>query len=209
MNELFFDIETRPTLDSALIKRISAGVKPPGQYKKPDSIAKWWAEEGALAVNEALQRTALDGTYGRLAAFGWAKNDEPVKCVYGDDERGMLEAAVTYFERQITLVAFNGEFDLRFLFQRMVINHVPVPYWLRDALEKRYDGWVDPMKQWAGFRGYIKQADLEAALGIPREFDKITGADVADSIATGDWGAVELHCITDVENLRAIYRRLG
>jgi hypothetical protein len=209
MNELFFDIETRPTSDNVLIKRISAGVKPPGQYKKPESISKWWAEEGALAVNEALQRTALDGTYGRLAAFGWAADDDPVKCVYGDDERGMLNAAASYFARRNTLIAFNGEFDLRFLFQRMVINHVPVPNYLREALMKRYDGWVDPMKEWAGFRGYIKQADLEAALGIPREFDKITGADVADSIATGDWGAVELHCITDVENLRAIYRRLG
>jgi hypothetical protein len=208
MNELFFDIETRPTSDNALIKRIAAAVKPPGQYKKPESIQKWWAEEGALAVNEALQRTALDGTYGRLAAFGWAADDDPVKCVYGDDERGMLNVAASYFARRNTLIAFNGEFDLRFLFQRMVINHVPVPNYLREALMKRYDGWVDPMKEWAGFRGYIKQADLEAALGIPREFDKITGADVADSIATGDWGAVELHCITDVENLRAIYRRM-
>jgi hypothetical protein len=207
MNELFFDIETRPTSDNALIKRIAAAVKPPGQYKKPESIQKWWAEEGALAVNEALQRTALDGTYGRLAAFGCAADDEPVKCVYGDDEQGMLQSAASYFERRRTFIAFNGEFDLRFLFQRMVINHVPVPHYLREALMKRYDGWVDPMKEWAGFRGYIKQVDLEAAMGIQRPAD-ITGADVADAIAVGDWAAVERHCILDVDGLRLIYRRM-
>jgi hypothetical protein len=209
MNQLFIDIETRRTSDQALIRRLMDSVSPPGNYKKAESIAEWWKNEGATARAEAVNRTALDGTYGRLASFAWALGDSPTKCVYGDDELGMLHTAEQVLDEALNateVVAFNGEFDLRFLYQRMIINRVRVPWKLRHALKAR-DGFIDPMKEWGGFKGYIKQAELEAALGIPRE-DAITGADVGDAIDAGDWAAVEHHNVTDVENLREIYRRM-
>jgi uncharacterized protein YprB with RNaseH-like and TPR domain len=208
VNELFIDIETRRTADQALIKRLMESVSPPGNYKKAETIAEWWKNEGATARLEAVNRTALDGTYGRLASVAWAMNDEAVKCVRGDDELALLNAAAIEFRvnTPMDIVAFNGEFDLRFLYQRMVINKIPVPHPLRHALRVR-EGWIDPMRLWAGFKGTIKQTELELALGISRE-DAIAGADVGTAIDAGDWGAVEYHNMCDVENLRAIYRRM-
>jgi 3'-5' exonuclease len=205
MSEFFFDIETQRTGNAALIKAITAGVKPPGSYKKPETIQKWWAEEGPEAVQEAVNRTALDGTYGRIASFAWAIGDQPVKAVYGPDERVILEVASDVFVHAFNPVAFNGEFDVRFLWQRMIVNHVIIPERLPSPNSR--DGWYDPMREWAGYRGYIKQTDLELALGITRETD-ITGADVGDAIDCGDWETVGRHNSLDVENLRLIYRRM-
>lgn len=206
---VFFDIETRRTADPALIARLKASVQPPGNISKAETLAAWWKEKAPAAQLEAIEKTSLDGTYGRLASFAWAIQDDTVRCVYGEDEPGMLHSACQVFTdpRRGQLVAFNGEFDLRFLKQRMIINRIPVPTAISAALSQR-DGFFDPMKEWAGFRGYIKQADLEAALGTPRDKDDITGADIGTAIDAGDWEAVERHNITDVDNLREIYRRL-
>lgn len=207
---LFFDIESRRTSDPQLIARLQASVKPPGNISKAETLAAWWKEKAPVAQLEAIEATALDGTYGRLASFAWAIGDGPVKCVYGDDEFGMIDAARQAFTDPARgqLVAFSGEFDLRFLMQRMIIKGVTVPSAIRAALSQR-DGFFDPMKEWAGFRGYIKQVDLERALGIARDHDYITGADVGTAIDAGDWESVERHNVADVENLRAIYRRMA
>jgi 3'-5' exonuclease len=204
----YFDIESRRTDNAALIRRISDRVKPPGQYKKADSIAKWWADEGQAAIAEAIDRTALDGTYGRLASIAWAYGDDAVKVMSGDDEFGMLHAAHDIFIEMegAQIVAFNGDFDLRFLWQRMIIRSVVVPVRLTQALTNR-DGFYDPMRAWAGYKGYISQQDLAAAMGIEVE-DKTTGADIGDMILAGDWGAVEAHNISDVETLRSIHKRM-
>lgn len=206
---IFFDIESRRTDDPAVIARLKASVQPPGNISKAETLAAWWKEKAPAAQLEAIEKTSLDGTYGRLASFAWTIGDEQVKCVYGDDEVGMLHSVGLAFMHPARgqLVAFNGEFDLRFLKQRMIINRIPVPTAISAALSQR-DGFFDPMKEWAGFRGYIKQVDLEAALGIRRDNDYITGADVGAAIDVCDWTAVERHNIADVENLREIYQRI-
>jgi hypothetical protein len=207
MTQLFLDVETRRTGNQKLVERLMGSVKPPGSMSKPETIAKWWAESGPAARLEAVNKTALDGTYGRLASLAWAAGDDAVKCVYGDDEPGMLAAAAFLFEYNETIVAFNGDFDLRFLMQRMIINGIPVPYRLRAAIKQR-DGYYDPMREWAGFKGYIKQSELAEAMGIVVD-DETTGADIGTMIDAGDWAAVERHNISDVETLREIYRRMS
>ena len=209
MTQLFIDIETRRTGNQKLVERLMGSVKPPGSMSKPETIAKWWAENGAQARLEAVNKTALDGTYGRLASFAWAVDDETVKCVRGEAESSVLYVAanVIAIARDEQIVAFNGDFDLRFLLQRMIINGVPVPHAIRRALSER-DGYYDPMREWAGFRGYIKQSELAEAMGIAVD-DETTGADIGTMIDAGDWAAVERHNISDVETLRAIYKRMN
>ena len=203
------DIETRRTEDPAVIRRLQASVKPPGQYKKADSIAQWHATEGAAARVEAVSRTALDGTYGSLASVAWVVNDDAPQEVHGDDEAGMLHAVreilsgCANIPGSPTLVAFNGEFDFRFLKKRFIINRIPAPY----LPLNRWDSYFDPMKEWEGYRGYISQADLEAALGIVRD-DDMTGAGIGDAIDTGDWASVVKHNLEDVRCLREIYKRM-
>lgn len=204
MEPFFLDIETRRTADLALIKRISAKVKPPGTHKKPETIQKWWAEEGEAARTAAIEETALNGTYGRLASVAWTDIVGDIHVTKDHDEQRMLGRISAEFIDDRDIVAFNGEFDLRFLYQRIIVNGFKVPRRLRRALSDR-NGFIDPMKDWAGFRGYVSQADLAAAMGI-ENLDKTTGADMAALIDAENWDAVEFHNANDVSILMQIYR---
>lgn len=207
---LFFDIETQRTGDPAVIARLQGNIKPPGNYKKPESIAQWWASEGVALKAEAANKTALDGTYGRLATFGYAVADGDIKVIggAGTSEQELLEGVLMAFAEAHAdrYVAFNGEFDVRFLYKRFVINMVDPPAIFKRLLLER-DALFDPMRIWEGFRGYISQADLEYALGIQRN-DKIDGSMVGDHIDIGDWDTVRNHNSEDIRCLREIYRRL-
>lgn len=211
MNCLYLDCETRATDNAAIIKRIVSKVKPPGSMKKEETIANWWATEGAAAKAEAVAKTALDGTWGRLAAVGYAMGDDPVQVISGNDEASLLHRirqVINEFNMEAksrdVLVAFNGEFDFRFLKQRFIVNHIKPPHLPLD----RGDYFFDPMKEWAGYRGYISQADLEIALGIERNDPIGSGADIGAAIDAGDWASVVRHCEIDVTNLREIHRRM-
>src|ERR1700688_83977 len=177
MSQVFVDIETQRTDNPAVIRRLQDAVRPPGQYKKPESIAQWMATDGATAKLEAVANTALDGTYGRLATIGYAVGDDDPVVISGETtpESAMLtQFAVVLREltplgSSVDMVAFNGEFDFRFLMKRYVISNLRVPHQIRRALAK--NGHFDPMREWEGYRGYISQQELESVLGITRDDD--------------------------------------
>lgn len=207
---LFFDIETQRTGDPAVIARLQESIKPPGNYKKPESIAQWWAAEGVALKAQVANRTALDGTYGRLATFGFAIADGPITVIGGagtGEEELLTGVQIAFAEAHPDRwVAFNGEFDVRFLYKRFVINSMDPPAIFKQLLTQR-DALFDPMRIWEGWKGYISQADLEYALGIIRD-DKIDGSMVGDHIDIGDWDTVRKHNSEDIRCLREIYRRL-
>ena len=66
---IFLDIETLPTNDSAVIQELKAGITAPGQFKKPESIQQWLAENGEQALQDAVRKTSLDGMYGRICCM--------------------------------------------------------------------------------------------------------------------------------------------
>ena len=117
------------------------------------------------------------------------------------------EALKPTIGKSVTLVAFNGDFDFRFLMKRYVINNLPIPHQVQRALGAR-DGFYDPMRAWEGYKGYIAQAELEKVRGITRS-DDIDGSQVGEAIdAGGDWARVINHNREDVVCLREIYRRM-
>src|SRR5688572_15853802 len=79
MVEIFLDCETIPTQRADIQARMVSGISPPGNYKKPESIAQWWASEGDAKRSEAIHSTALNGTWGEVICIGLAINDEPVE----------------------------------------------------------------------------------------------------------------------------------
>ncbi len=208
MNTIFIDIETVPADDPVVIERVFASVKPPGNLKKAESIDAWWKENGAHAKLEALAKTALNGDYGRVAVIGYRFEGGENRFLIGTDgeERDALEVFADICTiSPLTYVAFNADFDIRFLWKRMKINRVPVPSsW---PMERYPKNLVDPMRLWAGYGEYIKQTELERILGIERPAD-VAGADVAKLIADGKIGEVVQHCSYDLDGLSEIYGRL-
>ena len=217
MRYLYTDIETLPSTDPYLIDRIKAGIKPPGQYKKPESIAEWMAANAESATQEELAKTALDGLYGSIACICWAVDDGPIFSGMVDTDlpepvmirqtfEAMDKAATDNLGHMHTLVpvGHNIEFDIRFLFQRSVKYGIRMPHCLNpsffanDRMNVR-----DTMKLWAGFKGYVKLKDLA------RELLGDTGLDIDGSEVAFYWKQKPLlvvdHCKQDVERVRKLF----
>lgn len=212
MSVLFIDIETQRTDDPAVIKRLQDAVQPPGNISKAETVAVWWKDKAPVARAEAIAKTALDGTYGRLATIGYAFDDAEPTILSGNVQSEYQ--LLVYFAlelkptigQSVQLVAFNGDFDFRFLMKRYVISNLPIPHQIQRALGTK-DGFFDPMRYWEGYKGYISQVELEQAMGITRK-DDIDGSIVGDAIDVGDWARVIKHNAEDIRCLREIYRRM-
>lgn len=221
--EIFLDIETIPTSRADIQARCVADIGPPGNYKKPESIAQWWASEGDAKKAEAVERTALDGTWGEVICIGLAINDEPVE-VFGRalTEGDLLNTFALMLDSKASKANHAGDmwqivtrwighniidFDLRFLWQRSKLLGVKFPFTL--PVHKNANGVFDTMREWAGFRGFISQRDLELAFGISRS-DPLPegGADVFKAYQEGRIDDIKEHCRMDIENLRQLYRRM-
>lgn len=222
--EIFLDIETLPTSRHDIQARCVADVAPPGNYKKPESIAEWWAKEGDAKKGEAIAKTALDGTWGEVIAIGFAVNDSPVSVLVRDaDEPSLLsrfgtelsstcEGAIASGDMWPTIARWIGhniaDFDLRFLWQRSKLLGTQLPFSL--PVGRQFDGRVfDTMKEWAGYRDHISLTDLELAFGVARS-DPLPdgGADVFAAYQAGRISDIAEHCRIDIENLRTVYRRM-
>jgi hypothetical protein len=218
---IFLDIETKPTTIPEIVDRLASTVKPPANYKSAEAIAKWWAENGDAQRAEAVNKTALDGTFGRIACIGWAVDDSGVYVTSDEDERELLcrwaSELVNVIEAQLpdphqwdtraTWIGHNlQDFDIRFIWQRCRVNRVRLPF--RLPLDRYPKGpWLfDTMKEWSGWGKYVKQTDLELAFGLSRS-DPLArgGADVA----AAELDDVLAHCREDVRLLREIYRRMA
>jgi 3'-5' exonuclease len=219
-NKLFLDIETLPPQGGQHLARIRAGITAPGQYKKPESIAAWMAENADAIAAEEHAKLGLDGLYGQVCVIGCALNDGPVGTVdlrdYAETgEAGLMEHAFHIIHtnsvddsnsyRALSPVGHNIDFDLRFLMQRAVKYGITIPPCLRAAFdpEKGRYNTFDTMKAWAGFKGWAKLKDMSREL-FGDECDDIDGADVHKVWATDPAKVVE-HCRQDVERVRRLY----
>lgn len=215
VNKLFLDIETLPPSGGGHLERIRATITPPGQFKKPESIAAWMAENAdAMAIAE-LGKLGLDGLYGRVCCIGYALNDGEIFMQSGADESVLISDAFRHIHalsidgsnasRALSPVGHNIDFDLRFLMQRAVRYRIQVPACLRAAFDpdKGRFNQFDTMKAWAGFKGWTKLKDMSREL-FDDAGDDIDGADVAAMWAADPVKVLE-HCRRDVERVRKLY----
>jgi DNA polymerase elongation subunit (family B) len=216
MVSLYLDIETIPAQDPEVRAKIAENVTPPARMSKAETIAAWEANDKPAAVEEAIAKTALDGTYGHVCCIGWAVDDGPVMWTstpaYSEAaaiERFIIEAdkAVPAY-RNPTIIGHNViNFDIRFLWQRAIILGVRMPGWFpRDP--KPWGGEVfDTMTAWAGQRGMIGMDRLCEALGIEGK-GEIDGSMVGKLWAEGRHQEIAEYCRADVERTRAIHRKM-
>lgn len=223
-NKLYLDIETLPPQGGQHLARIRAGITAPGQYKKPESIAQWMAENADSVAAEEHAKLGLDGLYGGVCVIGWAINDlsidtHDLRAYSTTGEAGLIEHAFSQIQsasidnshasRNLSPVGHNIDFDLRFLMQRAVKYGITIPQCLRLAFDPdkgRYNTF-DTMKVWAGFKGWAKLKDMSREI-FGDEATDIDGSDVA-KVWAGDPGKVVEHCRQDVGRVRRLYKAMA
>ena len=227
--EAFLDIETLPTDDAELIADIASEISPPKNYKKADTIAAWMANERPALIEEELSKTALDGTYGRVCAIGYALDDEPPIAIVGPEEpvirdffvwaSSMESAKVPLgadqhaeYGIEITWIGHNiRSFDLRFLWQRAVVLGIAVPQSLKSALAARWLGreLQDTMLMWnpaPDRRVSLERLCRVLRIACPKA--DMDGSMVAQVFAAGQLERINAYVKADVTAMRACYRRL-
>ena len=172
------------------------------------------------AQDAALDQTALNGLWGEVVAIGYAPDDKKVFCDFRDfDEQELLVrfgdringyCDVVWHKSSPCIIGHNVQFDIRFLWQRYVVNGLTPPHWLTRALHaKPWDDEkvFDTMVQWCGLREYVSLGALYAGLGIevPKTID---GSEVPQAWLDGRYDEIRAHVLADVEAVRAVHRRM-
>lgn len=219
MNFIHLDIETIPTQRQDVRDFIANTVTHPGNISKAETIAKWNEESRPAAVQEAIDKTGLDGAFGQIVCIGFDLYDTgEADAIYGLDEADVLtrfnDALKVIRHADLlntTVVGHNvAGFDLRFLLQRHIVNGIrPHPLIARAAQAKPWESEkvFDTMVQFAGVGNRISLDKLCLALGLPGKGD-ITGADVWPMVHAGKLAEVADYCIDDVRKTRAVFKRM-
>jgi hypothetical protein len=187
---LFLDIETLPAQRPDVLEEIRAAeqvaldaslaaIKPPGNYKKQETIDEWLATEAPKIaasltaafdanVEAAYRKTGLDGAFGQICVIGWALDDSEPRTVWSLEwaaqycERELLEAFYceltdvipANMERATCVVGHNvSGFDLRYLTQRSIVNNVRPHRVIAAAAQAKpweSEKVFDTMVQWGG-----------------------------------------------------------
>ena len=209
MHNIFCDIETLPIQCPDCRAKLIADAKPPANYSKPETIAKWREENGA----EIIAKTALDPAAGHICSIAWAVGDgevQSLRTICVEDEGALLHG---FFESLPTqgLCRFIGHyisgFDLRFIMCRAIVLGVKVPaLWPRDP--KPWDQQVfDTMTAWVGTKGTISLDRLCEALGIESPKGDLSGKDVGDAWARGEFDRIAAYNRRDVEAVREVFKK--
>lgn len=216
---LYLDIETLPTNRPDVREYIAATITHPGNISKAETIAKWNEEQRPAAIDEAVSKTGLDGSFGRVCVIGWALNDGDIQTVSSeDDEAAVLQA----FSRQLhiepneqfntAVIGHNvSAFDLRFLTQRFIVNGIKPPLVISRAAQAKpweSDKVFDTMVQWGGVGNRVSLEKLCLALGIDTPKTDLDGSKVAAAVAAGRLADVEAYCRGDVDAVRAVHWRM-
>jgi len=220
MARLYFDLETIPDQGDGAHANAASLVKVPASYKKPEAIEKYRQEHAA----DAYLKTSLSGLHGEICSIAWAIDDGKIDGqirLPGESEKDLIEAffEAVYFDvhregqgahPSLEWIGHNViDFDLRFLKQRCIVNQTK-PYF-RIPSEARHGkgGVFDTMREWCGWKGFVKQDALCEALGIEGKTGGISGADVWPMYQAGKFGEILAYNKDDVRIVREMHRRLS
>jgi hypothetical protein len=218
MIDIYLDIETIPNQSPEYRAKVRAGIKPPANYSKPETIAKWMDENAEAATDEAIAKTSFDPARGHIVCIGWAVDDCPSHSIVLEnlkDEGEMLASFFRCIDAQLPanpgIVRFIGHyisgFDLRFIINRAIVLGVPVPPIIPREIKPWSQDIFDTMVAWAGPKGTISQANLAEALGIDGNKSDFDGSQVAEAWLRGEHERIAEYCRGDVETVRAIHRK--
>jgi len=216
MKPFYWDIETIPAQDPDIRAEILAGIKPPGTFKKADSIAAWMAENAEAEADSEWLKTSFDGGTGQIVCIGCADGDGLAHSYSAGDlsrtgERSVIDAffgALTDAGHR-TLVGHNIiGFDLPFLWKRCMVLGIKPPALLPRNPKPWSELVQDTMLLWDSAQRQGGSMDrICRLLGIPGK-GNFGGADVWPAIRDGRFDDVAEYCRGDVERTRAMFKRL-
>lgn len=223
MTIIYADIETIGTEDPAVIADLAADISHPKTMSKPETIAKWEAEDKPALVDEAVRKTAFDGGLGRIVCIGWAVGDcEPVAAFEGPESEVLrnffsaVQVAVNVHYRggsTASVPVFCGHninaFDLRFLWQRAVVNGIKPPSGIPFHAKAWDKNIADTMVMWNPEYGKrISLDNLCKALGVKTPKGDLDGSKVWDYVKAGRIAEVAEYCKGDVVAVRECHNRM-
>jgi len=188
------------------------------KFTSKDAMLARWAErfreEKADEVGDAeWRKTSFDGAKGQLCCIGVAMDDSDPITPHGSEHAILTDFFLIVDShirqnnlRRPTFVGHNlAAFDLRFIFQRAVINRVPVPVWFPRNARPWDDSINDTMLMWAGHAGRISLANLCEALGVESDND-MDGSMVCDMYLQGQIAKIAEYCADDVRITRECWQ---
>lgn len=219
------DIETAPTSDERILDRIREGIKPPGNYKKPESIEEWHRTQGHQAFEDAVARTALDGMRGDVIAVGYQhldfvrdrgrlrfRSEKPVTIrirkerSVGNFLHGVMgpehvpEDGEENAPEIFRMIAGHNiaAFDLPFMWQQCLRHRVEWPRsW--PVLPKPWsNGVMDTMFGLVGTKATISLKDAAYALGVRWDEASIPSAEVPKAWDDEKDDLIEAHLKNDL-----------
>ena len=216
-----FDIETVPhdCAGDYIQKPDLSAIQPAGNLKDPVKIAESIEKRQREALDEyetARGRAGLDWNLNRIVAIAWAENDgEPqvMLCGTEDGERVALHAFWAALKGAHDLIGFRARtFDVPTLIQRSRLLRVPYP---PVSLARFGSGDVTDLYDKLTFDDARYEAIMPRSLksfakrfGIPVD-DDISGSQIAELVAAGDWDGVRAHVTSDVRLTVALAVELG
>jgi hypothetical protein len=228
---IYFDIETIPAQDPAAIELIKVdiekqklSVKAPSNYKdqeKIDAYIKAEVEKLDAEFDVTYRKTSFDGGLGEICCIGYAIDDNAPVSIYGASESLILlqfyqEIMAQYNPSSQTRPKFIGHnivnFDLRFMFQRSVMNNVKPPMMIPFSAKPWDESIFDTMTAWAGHGNRVSLDKLCKIFNIPQTGSEIgeesDGSKVWDFYQAGRIDDIARYCEGDVERTRQAYKRM-
>lgn len=220
------DIETIPEQpEGPAREKIAAAIKPPASMSKPETIQEWEEGKGKYAgareaaIDAEYLTGSFDGARGQICSISWADG------IFGDVQNIVAipgktsEAALlAEFFRRTAAIAngrfpvfaghFISGFDLRYIYQRAIVNQVRPPFAIR------HDGrhgieYFDTMKAWCGYRDSISLDALCAGLGIEVPSPEgMEGATVYKAYKEGRFDDIAAYNNSDVIKVQRIMQAM-
>jgi hypothetical protein len=191
---------------------------------KPETIQKWKEECEQQAIDAEFRKLGLDGTRGQIFCIAWAFDDSPIHYSTAHSLAGMNESLMLNdFMGSVRESSYKTQgrpevikwvghyitgFDLRFIWQRCVVNNI------RPSITIPYDAkpWgdivFDTCSQWKGNGSSSGSMDaICKAFGIKGKGD-MDGSKVYDEYLAGNYQKIIDYCKDDVERVRQIHKRM-
>lgn len=207
------DTETIPSQLPWVREYIAETIKPPAQMKKAETIAKWEAEEKQNAIDEALDKCALDGAFNHIVCIGFQLDDDEPQALVAEtieDEPKIIRQFFKIIEdtQGFSDNVFIGHnivgFDLKIIKQRCMILGIPVPRFIPLNTKPWDSNPYDTMTQWDA-KNFVKLDKIARALGIEGKNEE---QNVYEWWRNKEFERLATYCKQDVSITRKVYKRM-